>query len=334
MTTLAHPNKSTTVRSIRKTLVHTLSALAPASAGWAALQLFCWTPRRRVPSPSQLATLARARTVEVRAEGRTIRTYAWGDGPTVLLVHGWGGLAAQLDRFVRPLVASGHRVIAFDLPGHGRSSGKTTDLAEVSRVIRTLAAWFGPLHGVVAHSLGVASTALALADGLEVPKVAFLGSAIEPGAYWRTFLDRLGLSPAAAAAGEAHLGARVGRALREVSVLHSMTEVETNLFVVHDEDDRWADVDGAYALLRRRPAARLMVTQGLGHARILKDPKVVSSVVEFVSDTAHQHASDGCGTPGCTRDVSPDSPWEDPRCFECLLQRELETPALRWARSA
>lgn len=333
MTSLVHAQKSTTVRSLWETVSHGLSRLAPSAAGWAALQLFCWTPRRRVPTPSQLATLARAHTLEIGAEGRVIRTYAWGEGPTILLVHGWGGLAAQLDRFVRPLVAAGHRVIAFDLPGHGRSSGTTTDLAEASRVIRTLADWFGPLHGIVAHSLGVPSTALALADGLLVPRLAFIGSAIEPGAYWRAFLSRLGLAASATKAAEARLTRRVGRTVHEVSVLHSLRDVDTELLVVHDEGDRWADVGGARALAVSLPGTQLFVTEGLGHARILADGRVLSRVTEFVSGARPDRPVDRCATLGCARDATPESAWDDPRCFECLLQRELETPALRWTRA-
>ena len=41
--------------------------------------------------------------------------------PAVLLVHGWGGRGAQMGAFVAPLLASGHRVVWFDQPGHGES---------------------------------------------------------------------------------------------------------------------------------------------------------------------------------------------------------------------
>ncbi|MCH2000159.1 alpha/beta hydrolase, partial [Achromobacter xylosoxidans] len=37
-------------------------------------------------------------------DGQTVYYYVWGDsGPRVLLVHGWGGDAAQMTAYVEPL---------------------------------------------------------------------------------------------------------------------------------------------------------------------------------------------------------------------------------------
>ncbi|WP_439031503.1 alpha/beta fold hydrolase [Gordonia terrae] len=44
-----------------------------------------------------------------------------GDGPGVLLIHGWSLSGEVWDRQIRVLAESGHRVVAMDLRGHGRS---------------------------------------------------------------------------------------------------------------------------------------------------------------------------------------------------------------------
>ncbi|MCX2968153.1 MULTISPECIES: alpha/beta fold hydrolase [Streptomyces] len=44
------------------------------------------------------------------------------DGPTVVLVHGWTCSIAFWAPVIRRLVADGHRVVAYDQRGHGRSS--------------------------------------------------------------------------------------------------------------------------------------------------------------------------------------------------------------------
>ena len=54
-----------------------------------------------------------------------MKAWSWGNGPTVLLVHGWNGRATQLGGFVEPLVARGYRVVAFDAFGHGESPPST-----------------------------------------------------------------------------------------------------------------------------------------------------------------------------------------------------------------
>ena len=58
-----------------------------------------------------------------RGGGDEIAVYAWGNGPTILCVHGWGGRATNFAAFIGPMVAAGFRVVAFDAPGHGQSSG-------------------------------------------------------------------------------------------------------------------------------------------------------------------------------------------------------------------
>jgi pimeloyl-ACP methyl ester carboxylesterase len=42
------------------------------------------------------------------------------ENPAVLLVHGWGGNAAQMRAFVFPLLSAGYRVIAYDRPARFR----------------------------------------------------------------------------------------------------------------------------------------------------------------------------------------------------------------------
>src|SRR5690349_395790 len=75
-----------------------------------------------------------AREEEVRATGTPLRlggglaATAWGEGPPVLLVHGWAGRGTQLGEFVAPLVAAQRRVVALDAPAHGDSPGTQTNV--------------------------------------------------------------------------------------------------------------------------------------------------------------------------------------------------------------
>jgi pimeloyl-ACP methyl ester carboxylesterase len=45
-----------------------------------------------------------------------------GDGPPIVLVHGWPLTSKSWERQVEPLVAAGYRVIAYDRRGFGASS--------------------------------------------------------------------------------------------------------------------------------------------------------------------------------------------------------------------
>jgi hypothetical protein len=56
------------------------------------------------------------------------------------------------------------------------------------------------------------------------------------------------------------------------------------LLVVHDEDDKEVPLAHARALAASWPSAHLMVTQGLGHRRVLREPAVVEKVLGFLTD--------------------------------------------------
>jgi 3-oxoadipate enol-lactonase len=64
----------------------------------------------------------RSRTVEVDGVRLACRESGPVDGPPVLALHGMISRAATWDRVAAVLAGHGHRVIALDLRGHGRSS--------------------------------------------------------------------------------------------------------------------------------------------------------------------------------------------------------------------
>ncbi len=110
-----------------------------------------------------------------------INAFYWGTGPTVMLVHGWGGYGLQLGEFVPPLIDSGYRVLAFDAPAHGSTEGLQTNGLELAQAIASVANYYTntfsqAIEGIIAHSLGATSTTLALSEGLQASKVVYLGA--------------------------------------------------------------------------------------------------------------------------------------------------------------
>ncbi|MDC0767500.1 alpha/beta fold hydrolase [Streptomyces sp. HD] len=78
-----------------------------------------------------------------------------GDGPQLVLLHGYGRSFTDWDASAAHLTA-GHRVLAVDLPGHGRSPGTSswTIPTVVRDIADTLDAHGVPEAVVVGHSLG------------------------------------------------------------------------------------------------------------------------------------------------------------------------------------
>jgi len=80
-----------------------------------------------------------------------------GDGPTVLLLHGWGGCIASMSP-IREMLRARYRVVSLDLPGFGESErpravwGSDEYASAVTGVLR--AAGIAETLAVVGHSFG------------------------------------------------------------------------------------------------------------------------------------------------------------------------------------
>jgi pimeloyl-ACP methyl ester carboxylesterase len=265
-----------------------LSATLPGAAARLAARLWCTPPRPpRTPAASPLDSTAT--TFTIAADGRHVAAWSWGEGPPVLLVHGWGGYAAQLHPFVEPLVARGHQVIAFDAPGHGRSDastmgGRQTHLLEFARALRLVAAHAGRPHAVVAHSLGCTATALAIAGGLAPARAAFVAPMATPTVHAARFAQALGLPAAVDARWRRQLADRLGFRWEDLDTTCVPDSAPTPpLLVIHDQDDRETPWEDGQAIADRWPNATLHTTHGLGHRRILRDPDVTARVAAFVA---------------------------------------------------
>jgi pimeloyl-ACP methyl ester carboxylesterase len=228
------------------------------------------------------------RPFRVHVHGRTVAGEAWGDGPVVYLVHGWGGWRGQLDAFAGPLAEAGHRVVAFDALSHGDSDpgpsgpGRSNAL-ELADALTAVVAANGPAAAVVAHSLGATATAYAMHDGLAVGRAVFVAPMADPLPYTRTFAGRLGFGERVRTRMVRRIERRVGMALSAFDVpTLAGTMATPPLLLVHDRQDAetgWSDSD---AIAHAWPGARLVSTTGLGHRRILRDPAVVAEVTGFV----------------------------------------------------
>src|SRR5690606_41872097 len=127
------------------------------------------------------------------------------DAGPVYLVHGWGGWRGQLGAFVEPLVAAGHRVVAFDAPAHGDSGPgdlgpRRSTAADFADALTAVVGAHGAPAGVVAHSLGALTAVLAVADGLSVRRLVLIGAAVDPFARMGEFAAALGFGPRVEAA--------------------------------------------------------------------------------------------------------------------------------------
>jgi pimeloyl-ACP methyl ester carboxylesterase len=267
-----------------RTSVRALAAVAPDAAAALAARLFL-TPPRTAPRAEQRAVLRAAEAWPFLTEEGTQKAYTWsGDDeqPHAVLLHGWGGNAGQLTAFVEPLLAAGFAVTAFDAPAHGEAPGRLTTGVRMARALDAVAARLGAIDTVIAHSFGGIVAAVAMRHGLRVRRAAFLGSPADLEAGSRLFARAVGLPEALAPRFLRRVEQHVGRPYDELRP-HHLASPGVPLLLVHDQGDAEVPVSEASLWAGPWTGARVRVTEGLGHRRIVRDEGIVREVVDFAA---------------------------------------------------
>lgn len=267
-------------RAFRATLatVQTLGRVRPSLAH-GALEALWFTPW----------TVGRERDIPEGAVRRTWRRSGWalagwelGEGPTVLLVHGWGGNSTDLANIGAVLARAGRHVVGIDLPAHGRSPGRMTNLLEMASALGAVGRLVGPVDAIVAHSMGGAAAIQAIDDGLDVQRLVLLAPPDRLASAMDGFREQARLPEALGQALVELVERKFGRTVWEdLSVLKVAKGLDVDTLVVHDADDPQVPLAQG-RLVAEALGAEHLVTEGLGHGRILVDAAVVRAVVAKV----------------------------------------------------
>lgn len=256
----------------------------PVLAGRWAYRL--WFATRRFPEPPrERHWRERARTDRIAWRGTTLARYTWGEpaAPAVLLIHGWNGRGTQMGAFAEPLAGAGYRAVACDAPAHGRSPGRHTNIFEYAEAIQALAQASGPVAGAVAHSFGVPAAARALQQGLQLPGLVAIAAPAGAEFLLHRFAHMLDIPDSVIAAMRVRIERNFGMDIfARLSTEAMLAGCSLPGLIVHDRGDRDVPIAHAERLHRAWPEARLMLTEGLGHRRILRDPAVIAAALEFL----------------------------------------------------
>jgi pimeloyl-ACP methyl ester carboxylesterase len=281
--------KSTTVRiqspAPGRGWARLCALIASISTAWAARlasSLYLRPPPRRRPRMREQLVLAAGQRLELGFQSTTLSVWRWGRGPVVLLVHGWGGSAGQLQSFVQPLVREGFTVVAFDAPGHGVSGGTWASRGRMAQAIGHVAQTVGPVHGVVAHGLGAAAVSLAVGRGLRLSRLVEIGPTGGPAEAFHEHAVALRLSEPVAMQARARVERRLGVTLERLDSEQLASAIELPVLVIHDRLDDEVPWSEGLRTARALPRGRLMTTLGLGHLRIVDEPAVIDAACRFI----------------------------------------------------
>lgn len=269
------------LRTIQRTAMRVFGTVAPGPAAtW--FENFILTPSRYRSNGTD-TSFTDGELLRIPYGHGWLSAWSWGEGPVVMLMHGWSGRAVHLDGFVQPLVDAGFRVVAFDAPAHGQSDGVMTNIIDCTGAALQVAGTAGQIHGIIAHSFGSPTAAYAVQHGLGVRRMVLIGAPVSFGNLTHRIATMMGFPPNVSELMQRRLENRLGISWDELDTDKMLAETAVPLLVFHDEDDREVPYENGVAIVSAVENARLVTTSGLGHRRIVRDPEVVRQAVEFMS---------------------------------------------------
>lgn len=267
--------------AVRATL-RTVGHLSPATAARWAEELF-FRPLRADPRPHEENFLEGGRRFSFETSRGTLAAWSWGEGPTVLLVHGWSSRAARFRVIAPALVSSGFRVIAYDHPAHGESPGKRTSLVEVSGTLMEVASQTGPLHAAVGHSLGGAAIAVGLSRGLQLKRAVLIAPFSASPGYVDRFAEIVHLPAAARDQMRQNIERKFQLRFDDLYIPSLVSGLTTPVLIIHDRRDEDIPFEEGEAIAKAWPGAELVEVSDLGHHAIMRDADVAEQVARFVA---------------------------------------------------
>jgi len=239
--------------------------------------------------------------------GREVHALAGGEGPPVVLVHGYGVSGRYMLPLARILAASCSAFVP-DLPGHGQSARSDAPL-EIGGLADALGAWLDAVGlerpAFVANSMGCQIvTELAVRRPQRVGPLVLVGPTIDPGrrtARRQIFgaLRDSANEPAllVALAGREWAVANLGqlRALAR-SVLADRIEerlpaIEQPAVVVHGEKDGLVSREWAEQAAALLPRGRLVIVPGEPHAIPYTQPRLLAGIVQELIAEEFEHGT-------------------------------------------
>lgn len=212
-----------------------------------------------------------------------ILSYGYSD-KKVLLVHGWAGRSTQLFMIAHKLLEKGYMVISFDGPSHGNSSGKSTNLLEFIETVKKIHEKYGPFEAGIGHSFGGMTLLNVQSQENYFKKIVTIGSANKVSNIIKNFSFNLGLNQKFYEKLHSYFEKNWNLRLDDYASEVAASKIKIPVLVTHDVMDGDVPVRCALEIRQHLQNGTILVTQDLGHTKILRTPKIADSIVNFILD--------------------------------------------------
>lgn len=208
-----------------------------------------------------------------------IQGYHLGQGPAVVLVHGWNGGAHQFFPLMRGLAECGFRAISFDHFGHGHSSGERASLITFIDGVNAVLKFanrkvIAGLAGIVAHSMGTVALANVEPDLIGHNPLLMIAPVFRFRDYFARMVNLGNLHPDLCNQYIARFERSHEIDYDNVGLLARLPQYAEQTILVHDKLDQISPFRDSLKFISANPATRLNALENWGHERIILSESV------------------------------------------------------------
>ncbi len=263
-----------------------ISFISPKLITLFAAKLFTTPIKHKIPKRElEMDRNSIQKLIPVPAIDKEVLLYQYGKSEKkILLVHGWSGRGTQLFKIADELLKAGYSTISFDAPAHGKSPGKTTIMVDFIATILEIDNQFGPFEAAIGHSLGGMSVLNAIKKGLKVNHAVVIGSGDIVEDIMDDFVAKLELKPIISTLLRLHFEKKYQEKMNSYSAFLAAKEIAIPVLVIHDNNDPEVPVKAGIHIHKYLKNGELLLTDGLGHRKILGNHKVIEKTVQFIQN--------------------------------------------------
>lgn len=247
-------------------------------------RLFETPPKFKIPEREvTFRKSAQSEVLHVPDIQKDITVFSYGYSKAkVLLLHGWSGRGSQLYQLADKILENRMMVISVDAPAHGLSSGKKTNMLEYIRVIEEVDKKYGPFDFAIGHSWGGMTLLNALGKKLKLKKAVIIGADNKISEVISGFVKKFRVDQSVTPVIIAHYCKLLKVQMDQFDSEKAAARIEIPVLVVHDTKDAFVPVRSAIEIRQQLKNGSLLLTNGLGHHKIFKDPEVMQKIINFI----------------------------------------------------
>jgi pimeloyl-ACP methyl ester carboxylesterase len=243
-----------------------------------------WKPRRG-GEPQLAEPLVGVERHMVPTPHGAVAAWRVGDGPAVLLVHGWQDDSSLWSALMAALLEAGRAVVAFDFPAHGFSEGDRGLTYELVDAAHAVVDELGPIDAIVAHSFAGGGSALAISEGLPAERLVLVATPLwhANATRFHRVAAQFGYPTEVADRARAIYRATTTASRADYDMRTRVTELDAAVLIVSSLDDERMAVEDARTIAPMLRNGELFELRGPDHRGCAQDPVVIQRVVAFLA---------------------------------------------------